>query len=690
MATDAKRQLMGLFIVAVLVGVTGAGGVAYLLPDGTKVLLVPIGVLAGAALLIGYLASWRSRRSGVVQGLERTREHDRVQSAQRAADAGEWEWDPATDEVVWSASLWKLLGTAPPAEPLTLTAWSERVHPDDRPRFLSCFRESIHRGRYEDEYRVIHHDGGVRWLHARGRAQRGRAGVPERLAGMAVDVTERRMGETERARLAAIVESSDDAIISKDLDGIIMSWNRGAQRVFGYTAGEVIGKSILILMPPDRVGEEPEILAKLRRGERIDHFETERITRDGQRINVSLTVSPIFDASGGVIGASKIARDISERIRNEQALRELTRTLEQRVAQRTRQLQALTLEVVQTEHRERRRLAKALHDHIQQLLAAAKMHASLVNDRDCDVRDRVIELLDESIAACRTLTVELSPPILNDADLHTGLNWLGRQMQERHRLRVHVRSEGDRLVLPQQMLLLLFESVRELLFNVVKHARVDEAWVELSESDGMIWVRVRDRGAGCDPASLIQPHDGFGLFSIRERLVTVGGRFEASGNPGAGCEVRIGLPVGAVPSGAEVQPTSSGEMTGDAGAIRVLLVDDHTTMRKGLAGLLGRQQGIEVVGEAATGREAIALARTLSPDVVLMDVTMPDINGIDATRTICAEHPGVRVIGLSMHADPDMSVLMQQAGAEVYLSKDGPVEQLLAAIRGESSRAGLH
>jgi PAS domain S-box-containing protein len=129
------------------------------------------------------------------------------------------------------------------------------------------------------------------------------------------DITERRRAEERQAKLAAIVESSDDAIISKDLNGVIATWNAGAERVFGYTAQEVIGQPVTILMPPERVDEEPRILERIRRGERIDHYETVRRRKDGTLLDISLTVSPIIDGSGKVVGASKVARDITERKR---------------------------------------------------------------------------------------------------------------------------------------------------------------------------------------------------------------------------------------------------------------------------------------------------------------------------------------------------------------------------------------
>jgi PAS domain S-box-containing protein len=130
---------------------------------------------------------------------------------------------------------------------------------------------------------------------------------------MLIDITERKRTEEMRARLAAIVESSDDAIVSKDLNGVIMSWNAGAERVFGYTADEAIGQPITILIPPERLDEEPEILGRIRQGERIDHFETVRQRKDGTLLDISLTVSPIVNGHGTIVGASKIARDITER-----------------------------------------------------------------------------------------------------------------------------------------------------------------------------------------------------------------------------------------------------------------------------------------------------------------------------------------------------------------------------------------
>ena len=146
------------------------------------------------------------------------------------------------------------------------------------------------------------------------------------------DVTMRKEAEAANARLSAIVQSSDDAILSKDLNGIITSWNQGAERIFGYTSDETIGKPVTILIPADRADEEPPILERIRRGDRIDHYETVRRRKDGSLVDISLTVSPIIDEHGTIIGASKIARDITQRKRAEEALRAADRAKDEFLA----------------------------------------------------------------------------------------------------------------------------------------------------------------------------------------------------------------------------------------------------------------------------------------------------------------------------------------------------------------------
>jgi PAS domain S-box-containing protein len=196
------------------------------------------------------------------------------------------------------------------------------IHPDDQARVTAAINEAIRtKSIFELEHRVLRVDGSLGWTFSRATPLQDANGEIVEWFGAASDVTERKRAEEVRERLAAIVDSSDDAIISKTLDGTINAWNRGAEKIFGYPASEVVGKPMLMLFPPDRVNEESDILARIRRGESVEHFETVRVRKDGARIDVSVTISPIKDSSGAIVGASKIARDITERKQVEEALR---------------------------------------------------------------------------------------------------------------------------------------------------------------------------------------------------------------------------------------------------------------------------------------------------------------------------------------------------------------------------------
>ena len=252
--------------------------------------------------------------------------HERFHLASRATQDIIWDWDLRGSRVVWAGGTPAFFGCAPDEVPLLAEngdePWSSRVHPDDLRMAEAAARTALASGlqSWEHEYRFRRADGSWALVLERAFIVRDAEGRALRAVGAMQDVTQRRASEQATDRLAAIVTSSGDAIIGKTLDGIVTNWNAAAQRMFGYTEAEMVGRSIMTLIPDELHGAEHELLERIRRGERVESEEAERIRKDGTRIHVALSVSPIRDPSGAVVGASSIKRDITERKREQEEL----------------------------------------------------------------------------------------------------------------------------------------------------------------------------------------------------------------------------------------------------------------------------------------------------------------------------------------------------------------------------------
>jgi PAS domain S-box-containing protein len=527
----------------------------------------------------------------------------------------------------------------------------------------------------------------------------GIASIRGRTAQAAAEL-ELREGEQ---RYRSLFESMDEGFAAcemiydeagKPSDFRYLSVNPAFARLTGLPLERAVGRTAKELIP----SFEPSWIEAF--GRVVQSGQSERLDNPVAELGRHFEV---FAWRSGIDRFAVVFTDATERKQAEARLRELNETLEKRVAERTAeaerraaQLKALAFELSQAERSERLVLANAIHDHLQQILVAAKLNLDALQSRFGDEKlrsdlQRVAELLDDSLTWCRSATVSLSPPVLQETGLAGGLGWLARQMQERQGLQVNL-SVCDDWIEPADADLnaFLFEAVRELLFNVVRHSGERAARVALRREDKTFEIRVEDDGKGFDLGILrerAQQRARFGLFSIQQRLEMIGGSMSVESAPGRGTRVALRVLSAPVPAKAEaVAGRPAGvvrkEAPGQArsGRVRVVIADDHAIFRQGFSALLRAEGWIDVVGEAADGGEAVELARTLRPDVIVMDVSMPKMSGIEATRQIVAELPGVRVVGLSMHEDEEIAASMREAGAVDFVTKGGPSNAAISAI----------
>ena len=288
------------------------------------------GIAAVTFIVLGLalLTSWVDRRFAAqtleLQEEKLQRSEAYLAEAQRLTHTGSWAWRVAGRDALHLSEEWyRIYGFDPKNGPPPFEQLLQRTHPEDRARWKGAIDRAIERkSDYEVEFRILLPDATTKYIHTVGHPVFNASGDLVQFVGSSTDITERKRAEQATRLLAAIVESSHDAIVSKSLNGVITSWNKGAERLFGYAAEEAVGQNITLIIPPDRRDEERTIVEQLTRGERIDDFETVRMRKDGSLLDVSLTISPMKDASGRVVGASKLARDITERKRAEEALRQ--------------------------------------------------------------------------------------------------------------------------------------------------------------------------------------------------------------------------------------------------------------------------------------------------------------------------------------------------------------------------------
>src|SRR5580658_10082049 len=363
--------------------------------------------------------------------------------------------------------------------------------------------------------------------------------------------------------LASIIDSSDDAIVSKTLEGVITSWNQGAERLFGYSAKEAVGQHISMIIPSDRRDEETSILARLRRGERIDHFDTIRVRKDGTKLEISLTISPVLDASGKIIGASKIARDIGARKRverelheSEQRFRTLADALDTQVQFRTQELRRRNAEILQqsdqlrelsgrlmsAQDEERRRIARDLHDSAGQNLSVLAMTLARIEDeakRDPAQLSQTVkearEIIEGLSQEIRTTSYLLHPPMLDEMGLASALGMYLEGLEKRSGLRIELNIPADFGRLAPEVELAIFRLVQECLTNIHRHSGSKTGAIRINREPDKIYAEVQDHGKGMSPERFAEVQSqgagvGVGIRGMRERVRQAHGELTVDSN----------------------------------------------------------------------------------------------------------------------------------------------------------------
>ncbi len=598
--------------------------------------------------------------------------------------------------------------------------WMEQVHPDDRRRVRESWERALRDGAvYESEARFRRAaDNQYRWHLMRAAPVRDDGGRIEKWLVVIMDIHQRAHAETAMAQLAAIVESSDDAIIGMDLEGIITSWNGGAERLYGYTAEETTGKPISILIPPGHMDEELAFLENLRRGEGVAHYETQRLRKDREILHVSLTISPIRNHAGEVIGASKVARDISDRKRAERERAELLMR-EQALRTQAEAANRAKDDFLATLSHELRTPLNAILGWIQTLNRGqvdgetltrgltvieqnAQVQTTLINDL-LNVSDIVLgrlrlDVKPMDLAAVIGAAVESLRPAIAAKEIAFAVD-----------IEHGVHNFNGDAARIQQI-------IWNLLSNAVKFtSRRGQIRLALAQYESHVEVTVEDDGAGIDPAFLPYAFDrfrqadssskrkyrglGLGLAIVRHLVELHGGTVEAE-SPGAGqgarFTVRLPFRASALLEATPFRERPAAVIAAPAGTpfrrldgLRILSVDDDHNTREMLQIALQRA-GAEV-SSAASAAEAFMLLQRFRPAVIVSDLGLPEEDGYDLLRAVRAlpaeaggSTPAVAVTGYVSAQDRQAA---EMAGYQAFVPKPVNLDSLIDAVirvsRGE-------
>ncbi len=432
----------------------------------------------------------------------------------------------------------KILGYS--KEELTSRPFTDFFHPDDREMVTERHLKRIKGDSVPHYYfcRIVDGDGNTKWLEINSVLITW-MGRPATLAFFS-NITERKKAEEKLRLTESAIQQAGDAVVITTANPVrsssrVVFVNQAFTKMTGYTAEEVTGKLSLTEGP---MTDSPQ-WKKLESGpaqSKVFYLETIATRKDGTRFNMEWQITPLRDERGKVTHFVSVQRDITERKKTEEQFKAYQE-----------QLRLLASELLLAEEQERRRIAMDLHDNIGQMLALTRIKLGVLKNTlsgtvQSDAVGGIVELIDQSIGYTKSLTFELSPPLLYDIGIEATIEWLAEQMQKQHYILFYCENDGSPKPLTRDVSILLFQTVRELFMNIVKHSQAHQVNVGISREDGAIKIVVEDDGIGFD-SSKIDTDLTFGFFSIRERLKYLGGALSIDTGPGRGTRVTVTSPL---------------------------------------------------------------------------------------------------------------------------------------------------
>jgi two-component system, cell cycle sensor histidine kinase and response regulator CckA len=593
--------------------------------------------------------------------------NERVAEALATAGLGIWNVNFVTGEMTWDARMKALLGLAPDHE-LTWEQGMAFIHPEDRAHAAAILRRASHgKNEMQWEWRVVLRNGETRWQQSRGHFTRGASGTILSARGVTRDITDQKSAQEVRERFAAIIEGTEDAITSATPEGVLTSWNRGAEHLYGYSAAEMMGGTAARLLPPERAGESREFIARMLRGEPVHRCETERVTKDGRRLQVSITMSLMRNERGEIVGISAITRDVSREKLLEEKLRQAEKMeaigqLAGGIAHDFNNLLTVingyaTLALMNASGTAA--AAAMVPGYLKEIGAAGERATVLTRQLLAFSRKQMLQehVLDIN-AVVDAMRPMLSRIIREDIECDTVLY---------PRLSA-VRADPNQL---EQVIMNLSVNAADSMPSggriviETKNVTLDEAYSrqypEAVPGD-YVMLAVSDTGRGIEPAiikRIFEPFfttkpvgkgTGLGLSSVYGIVRQSGGHVTCYSEVDIGTTFRVYLPASS-PAGTGTYPARQPEIESVRGTETILLVEDDAALRGYAANVL---QGLGyTVYAAPDGKEALRIARLHRNkiDLLITDIVMPRMSGRELSQALAPLAAGMRVLYVSGYTD---------------------------------------